>query len=92
ARFVDWGAAERFFRARLAGFGAAPEKFVSDAIRATLREGDDGVVPRQDPAVTASLAGFAEAEDQDLRRVFARVRVPVLVIRGAASTLLTEAT
>ncbi len=61
--------------------------------RRTCRETQAGVVPDYDPAIGRAFASAGDAAAPDLWPVFAQlVAIPILVIRGALSTILSAPT
>lgn len=90
-RFVNLQAACDYLREVHAGFGELTDADWSDlTIHSITREADGGYVLHYDPAIGDP---FGEpVGDVDLWAVYDRIQCPVLVLRGANSEILTEAT
>lgn len=64
-----------------------------DFARRTCRQVEEGVVPDYDPAIGKTFAGGGDAVAPDLWPLFRQLPpIPMLVIRGALSTLLSHHT
>lgn len=89
--FADMGAAERYMRAVHAGFGPLADEGWRHLALHSVRADPGGFRLRYDPAIAGPFRAAAET-DAAMWPVWAHVRVPVLVLRGAASDVLTAET
>lgn len=90
--FPDFAAVESYIRSVHAGFGPLDDEGWAHLARHSARaEPGGGFRLRYDPALAGSFRKAAEA-DADLWAVWAEVRVPVLVLRGELSEVLSADT
>lgn len=88
----DWESAIAFVRTNFPGMDAMTDDHWRDTAEATYRQGDDGLL-HYDWDIRISRHMQTDAEIPDLWRLFrAASRIPLLVLRGANSDVLTEAT
>ncbi len=89
----DWGAAVGHLRKALPNLPAGSDAEWLQIARATYREGDDGQLYFDWDGALIEPFRRAAAADVDLWPLFRALRgVPVLVVRGALSDVLTEKT
>ncbi len=87
-RFPDLPALERHLRAIHAPFGALTDEQWAALARTSARSlPDGGVSLHYDPAI-ATVIRAQEPVDVDMAPFYARIRAPILAIRGADSDLL----
>ncbi len=90
--FPDMDAAERYVRDIHAGFGPLTDEGWRHLTRHGVRpEADGGFRLRYDPAIAEPFRAAAEA-DVNMWPLWNQIRVPVLVLRGGASDVLTADT
>ena len=77
----------------LAGFDGVPESRWEEEVRKHYIETDDGLIINYDPALRGAVLAAAEAPVPDLWPLFdAFEGLPLALVRGANSDLLTEST
>lgn len=84
-------AAEQFFRKHSAPFGALTDAQWRHLTETSVLRRDDGFVPAYDPQMADAFKGV-EPADINLWPLWAEIRQPVLVLRGADSDLLLRPT
>lgn len=89
-RFVDLDEAESYYRDRYAGFGELTDAQWRKLTNDSIRPSDGGYAPAFDPRLKAAMP--VVETDVDLWEIWARVECPVLVLRGAESSILTSDT
>lgn len=89
--FADMGAAERYMREVHAGFGPLADEGWRHLALHSVRADPGGFRLRYDPAIATAFTAATET-DAEMWPVWAQIRVPVLVLRGAASDVLTAET
>jgi pimeloyl-ACP methyl ester carboxylesterase len=90
-RFRDIPALEAHLRAVHAPFGKLSDAEWRHLAETSARPAQDGVALHYDPAIAAPIRA-QEAQALDMQALWEKVRVPVLLIRGAQSDLLLPET
>lgn len=89
--FEDLPALEAHLREVHAPFGPLSDAEWRHLAETSARPADGGVALHFDPAIAAPIVG-QEAQAVDMHALWAQVQVPVLLIRGADSDILPQAT
>jgi len=84
-------AAEQFFRKHSAPFGPLTDAQWRHLTETSVRRRDGGFVPAYDPGMADAFKGV-EPADVNLWALWAEIRQPILVLRGADSDLLLRPT
>jgi pimeloyl-ACP methyl ester carboxylesterase len=84
-------AAEAHYRANYAPFGPLTDAQWRHLTETSVRRGEGGLVPAYDPAMTEAFKSV-EPADIMLWPLWAEIRQPILVLRGADSDLLLRPT
>jgi pimeloyl-ACP methyl ester carboxylesterase len=90
-RWPTLEAAEHFFRKHSAPFGALTDAQWRHLTETSVRRQNGGFVPAYDPAMADAFKG-AEPTDINLWALWAEIRQPILLLRGADSDLLLRPT
>jgi pimeloyl-ACP methyl ester carboxylesterase len=91
-RFADMAALEAHLRRVHAPFGALADAEWRHLAESSARpSGDGGLLLHYDPAIAAPILAH-EAQALDMGALWAPIALPVLVLRGADSDLLTAET
>ena len=87
-KFNDTAAAEAYLRAIHAGFGPLSDAQWHHLLQHSVAEDAAGLRLHYDPRIREAYATLAE-QDIDLWKLWDSIRIPVLVLRGGSSALLT---
>src|SRR5258708_5902745 len=85
-------AAERHFRTHAAPFGPLTDAQWRHLTETSVRRHNGGFMPAYDPAMADAFQGGVEPVDINLWPLWAEIRQPILVLRGADSDLLLRPT
>ncbi len=92
-KFADLDKVAQYYRENYPAMAKLAPEQLREAVKWSVKPGPDGaLVWKLDPAIRRPLRGGSAQQRLDLWVPFARIKCPILVIRGATSDILSELT
>jgi pimeloyl-ACP methyl ester carboxylesterase len=92
-KFADLDEVAEYYRQNYPAMAKMTPEQLREAVRWSVKPGPNGsLVWKMDPAIRRPLRGGSAQQRLDLWVPFARITCPILVIRGAASDILSQLT